>query len=56
MEYNMTNLVSREKKLRQEKIEIEEKLNKIMRTMRSSIQFLEEEIEGNENLFKELKK
>jgi hypothetical protein len=56
MEYNMTNLVSREKKLRQEKLEIEEKLNKIMRTMRNSIDFLEDEIEGNQKLLKELKK
>jgi chromosome segregation ATPase len=56
MEYNMTNLVSREKKLRQEKVEIEEKLNKIMRTMRNSIDFLEDEIEGNQKLLKELKK
>ncbi len=56
IEYNMTNLVSREKKLRQEKLEIEEKLNKIMRTMRNSIDFLEDEIEGNQKLLKELKK
>jgi hypothetical protein len=56
IEYNMTNLISREKKLRQEKLEIEEKLNKIMRTMRNSIDFLEDEIEGNQKLLKELKK
>ncbi len=56
MVFNMENLVSREKKLRQEKIEIEEKLNKIMRTMRNSIEFLETEIQGNKELFKELKK
>ncbi len=56
MTFNMSNLVSREKKLRQEKLEVEEKLNKIMRTMRNSIQFLEEELDGNQKLFKELKK
>jgi hypothetical protein len=56
MGFNMSNLVSREKKLRQEKLEVEEKLNKIMRTMRNSIQFLEEELDGNQKLFKELKK
>lgn len=56
MGFNMSTLVSREKKLRQEKLEVEEKLNKIMRTMRNSIQFLEEELDGNQKLFKELKK
>lgn len=54
--FNLENLVSREKKIRLEKVEIEEKLNKIMKTLKNSVEFLEQEIQGNLELYKETRK
>jgi|GEM_PF-2579818 len=56
LEFNMENVGNREARIREEKLKVEEKLNKIMKSMRSSIKFLEEELEIEPEFLQEIKK
>ncbi|RLA67633.1 MAG: hypothetical protein DRQ88_01985 [Epsilonproteobacteria bacterium] len=56
LEFNMENVGSREARIRDEKLKVEEKLNKVMKNMRSSIKFLEEELETEPAFLQEIKK
>jgi hypothetical protein len=56
LEFNMENMVNREAEIRAEKLKVEEKLNKVMKSMRSSIKFLEEELETDPEFLRIIKK
>lgn len=45
LEFNMENVAIREHKLKEDKVKTEERLNKIMKTLRGSIKLLEDDIE-----------
>jgi len=56
LEFNMENSVIKESKAREDKVKIEEKLAKIMKTLRGSIQVLEDDLELDEELIEKIKK
>ena len=56
LEFNMENAGIREKQFKDEKIELEEKLNKMMKTLRGSIKLLEEDLEVDRDILEEIKK
>ncbi|MDD0853500.1 hypothetical protein HBN50_10340 [Halobacteriovorax sp. GB3] len=49
LEFNMENVAIREQKLLDDKVKTEDRLNKIMRTLRGSIKLLEDDIEYGAN-------
>ncbi|EQC45025.1 hypothetical protein M899_0477 [Bacteriovorax sp. BSW11_IV] len=55
LEFNMENVAIREQKLKDDKVKIEERLDKIMKTLRGSIKLLEDDVEytGEEKEHKE---
>jgi len=44
LEFNMENVVIREQKSREDKIKLEERLQRMMKTLRGSIQLLEDDM------------
>ena len=56
LEFNMENSAIKESKAREDKVKIEEKLAKIMKTLRGSIQVLEDDLELDEELIEKIKK
>ncbi len=56
LEFNMENSAIKETKAREDKVKIEEKLAKIMKTLRGSIQVLEDDLELDEELIEKIKK
>ncbi len=50
LEFNMENVTIREQKTKEDKVKIEERMNKIMSTLRGSIKLLEEDIDLTEDL------
>lgn len=56
LEFNMENSAIKETKAREDKVKVEEKLAKIMKTLRGSIQVLEDDLELDEELIEKIKK
>ncbi|MCP4911567.1 MAG: hypothetical protein GY909_00500 [Oligoflexia bacterium] len=56
LEFNMENTIIKEQKHKEDKIKIEERLGKIMKTLRGSIELLEEDIEIDADIKEKLNK
>ncbi|MDH5581593.1 MAG: hypothetical protein OEY33_06785, partial [Bdellovibrionales bacterium] len=56
LEFNMENAGIREKQFKDEKLELEEKLDKMMKTLRGSIKLLEEDLGLDQDILDEIKK
>jgi hypothetical protein len=56
LEFNMENSAIKETKAKEDKVKVEEKLAKIMKTLRGSIQVLEDDLELDEELIEKIKK
>ncbi len=56
LEFNMENATIREQKSREDKVKIEERLSKIMKTLRGSIQLLEDDIDLDEETRAQIEK
>lgn len=56
LEFNMENSHIKESKAREDRVKVEDKLAKIMKTLRGSIQVLEDDLELDEELIEKIKK
>ncbi|MCO4793125.1 MAG: hypothetical protein KC493_05415 [Bacteriovoracaceae bacterium] len=56
LEFNMENSQIKESKAKEDKVKIEDKLAKIMKTLRGSIQVLEDDLDLDEELIEKIKK
>ncbi len=56
LEFNMENATIREQKSREDKVKLEERLGKIMKTLRGSIQLLEDDIDLDEETRNQIEK
>ena len=56
LEFNMENATIREQKSREDKVKLEERLGKIMKTLRGSIQLLEDDIDLDEETRMQIEK